>query len=626
MDFRLSSGSEINKRPRSNSLENEHNRVSDERRETENRTHRVWGGLMEWFDTTSRDEAQASLLGVYSNVKTEFEKLECYFRLEELAGADQKMNFVSSRSMLGRMEFRIHTGDENPPSLVMSTAATHALKTLFKLTSEDMTPVAALRQALTHTKAVAELVETARRERSGTLDILGCRFMLFLPALPGSLKSLNIPEAQILTSLPDLPESVEQLSLGDNRLIEVLPPFPRHLTDLMLTSYRALSILPGLPATVETVYLRDCPNLIHISSLVSAEALTSLTIWGCDRLSYLPSLPDSLEELDLTGSTALPDDIPLPEGLGFYANAAGLDDRPDDDLEGVAERYCADAGKSREYIEKFRASWATVEAMPLYQSFEVLLDRLADDDLLDLVSPLDVVEVMEEVITSPLARELIFEQAQTADQDCQDRPLVIFNTVQSLARFSKLQREGAPGEDVFALAEGMLKMALLDEATSHVMLMQWREGRRTGNDDNDGPNLSEALEVQLELRRVLGLELKLPFQAQSLYSEELAYINDDDRSFAFAYVEERMNNVEQKTQGLLAVPMWRFHMENICSAEIKLVCDKYERLQDELETENEGGRLTEQDYIERYNELARSRQTEIDQVIIEGTMARMPKP
>jgi hypothetical protein len=438
------------------------------------------------------------------------------------------------------------------------------------------------------------------------LDLTGCASLASLPdTLPASLKELDLTDCASLASLPDtLPASLTRLTLIDCISLAALPDnLPAALPSLNLSGCLSITALPNnLPELLESLNLSRCISLTTLPDTLPG-SLTELNLSGCRSLIALPDhLPESLLDLDLTGCTLLQEAAPRP-ALAFSS---------------IQEFWYKHAERSEADIQRLNDAWEAIEQEDFYKPFESLLQRLSADAL--QVRAYDVAEVIEEVVGSPEIRKLIFDQTQSADQNCEDRPLTIFNTIQSLARFSKLQRAGAPETKILALAEGMLKTALLDEATALVMKKQWTEQRRSSNQRNDGPNMSETLEVQLELRRVLGEELKLPFRVlNSLYSQGIARLDPSDKLFAKQYVNDTMGNPDQKYQGLIATPMWRTHMQDACRTDIEKIDKKYEDMQDRLETDNEQGGLTEQQYIERYSQLARERQADIDHVMIEKT-------
>ncbi|MFA5489993.1 MAG: hypothetical protein WC284_12355, partial [Candidimonas sp.] len=142
-----------------------------------------------------------------------------------------------------------------------------------------------------------------------------------------------------------------------------------------------------------------------------------------------------------------------------------------------------------------------------------------------------------------------------------------------------------------------------------------------GNDnrENPGPNLSEALEVQLELRRALGDELGLPFAANSRYSEGMAQLNDSDKQFVTQFVQARMADMDSRISGLISIPMWAFYVKQQCQVELEAIYDKYWNLLERLEDEKE--RLNSQEYDEGYRQLKAAREAEINGVLFMRTRA-----
>jgi hypothetical protein len=622
-----------NQRHRLLSMEIEHDRVAGEWRDSQNRARQSWGEMKHWFCDTNHDEAQTCLFDLYSTDETEWKKLESFSRLRELAGEDYKTNFsvvqdsesdclfwiflgvqrctepldsldVVSSELDGAINIRtlpLHLSYETSLALKGLLEPNELLEdVLIKLGLTDF--FEALKEAFRQTNEVSALIQAARENSDGEIEIElendAYPLVLFLPPLPDSLTGLRIPDGHLLTKLPDLPESLEHLVVCGSAWLQALPDFPPRLKGLVLADSTTLVALPNLPNTLEDLYLDGCESLETLPPL--PETLTALSVEGCLNLSVEYSQ--------------------LPSGLKSYTDQAGTEH----DLSRGApiaptphEVWYSLAGRSESDIDALKESWSAVKNTPFYKSFESLLHRLLEDDFEGLVSADDMVEVINEVIESSVARKLIFQEAQTAGQDCHDRPLVIFNTVQSLARFNRLQRESAPVEEVLALAEGMLKLALLDEATGHVMTRQWREGRRSSNRDNSGPNVSEALEVQLELRRALGDELALPFKANSLYSYLFATLSEHDRQFAKQFVQDRMADMAGRISGLISIPMWGFYVKQQCQTELEAIDEKYGSLLERLEDEKE--RLNSQEYDDKCRQIQAAREAEIDGVLYEHT-------
>ncbi len=605
-----------NKRQRSLSSEMEHDRIAGERRESENRAHRAWGCVMDWFHDANREEAQTCLFELYSDAKTDLEKLDSFCRLRELAGEDHKTSFQRGDNRGVCFSFEIDLGAQRGTvPLNLSGETGDVLDSLFD-SRQDLSYFEALEEAFGQTKEVSALIQEAHENRSTVIDLSAYPLVLSLPALPDSLEELEIPEGPLLTRLPDLPASLKHLTLSEFDLMENLPDLPPYLESLFLTECNAIVRLPALPTTLLMLYTNHCSSLESLPQLPSGGNFHTLSVVACESLRELPELPETLRELDITECSVALEDIRRPLGLQVYIGTDGRLLSPAV-VSNPHEVWYSRAGRSDSDIDALKESWSTVENAFFYQSFESLLRRLMDDKVKSFVSASDVAEVIQEVISSSEVRELIFEEAQTADQDCHDRPLVIFNTVQSLARFNRLQRENAAPEELLALAEGMLKLALLDEVTGRVMTKQWADSRRTGNSDNNGPNVSEALEVQLELRRVLGDELALPFKVSSLYSSAIADLNEQDMQFAKKFVQDRMNNIDDKIAGLISLPMWKLYMKQQCQAELKVLGDNYGNLLEQLE--NDLGRLNSQAYDVKSRQLQAAREAEINEILSKRT-------
>ena len=483
------------KRLRSSTSEDEYGRAADERFDTGRRANRAWGAVMDWFRDSDRAEAYTCFSDLYSGSKKDMDRLESFCLLRELAGENYKDRFSDSASQDGIRIYTIDMDGAGSLRLELSQETSAVLTALFAepggANEYDL-----LKQAFTQTRAVAQRVRDAQDSRCTTLDLSDYPLVLSLPSLPDSLEELTTDSCDLLTALPDLPDSLTDLFLEDCHLLRTVPALPPALQALKLLGGGLLTELPDLPNSLTTLWLDDCHLLKALPALPLEGDFYSLSLSRCHSLTELPTLPESLEELNLTGCS---EDLRYPSlraSILMFWNIDG--DRIDFRfVSPYQEAWYERAGKSSADIGQLRHSWAEIESAKFYGSFKSLLSRLGEDTLKDHLQPSDVVEVIEEVVESSTDRAMIFEEAQSAEQDCHDRPLRIFNTVQSLARFSRLQRENAPAADIFRLAEGMLKTALLDEATIPLMWKQWEEGRRTGNEGqgNAGPNLLEALEV-----------------------------------------------------------------------------------------------------------------------------------
>lgn len=280
------------------------------------------------------------------------------------------------------------------------------------------------------------------------------------------------------------------------------------------------------------------------------------------------------------------------------------------------EAWYKKAGKTSKEIASLKVAWSAVKNEPYYAAFESLLRRLGNNVLKESVFPSDVVDIIVEVLESPSIRRQIFEMAQSADGDCHDRPLTIFNTIQSLARFSKLQREGASIAEIFSLADGMLKTALLDEVTFPLMTAQWKEGRRSANELGNGPNATEALEVQLALRHELGKTLNLPFKVNKPLYASIAGLTEQDKNLAIEYVKNTMDDLSKKMEAFIAMPMFLSYSQKMYDIEIKEIEARYAPLQEKLEDEALQGQWSSEVYNERCRQLVKDREAEINQLLM----------
>jgi len=323
-----------NQRHRSLSMEMEHDRVADERRDSQNRARQSWGEMKHWFCNTNQDEAQTCLFDLYSTDETEWKKLESFSRLRELAGEDYKTNFsvvqdsesdclfwiflgvqrctepldsldVVSSALDGAINIRtlpLHLSYETSLALeALMEPHGEVRDTLIKLKLDCFFD--ALKEAFRQTKEVSALIQAARESSVEEFYLeKGYPLVLFLPPLPDSLTVLDIPEGLLLTKLPDLPESLEYLSVCINDLLETLPDLPPRLLGLTLSGCYAITELPDLPNTI-----------------------TQLFVDGCEALETLPLLPETLQELSVDGCRNLSVVYSqLPSGLKSYTDKAGI--------------------------------------------------------------------------------------------------------------------------------------------------------------------------------------------------------------------------------------------------------------------------------------------------------------
>ncbi len=642
----------------------------------------VWAKAADWFCDTRREQAKALLFELMSDATDGGKKADCFRRLRELAASGFTDRFQISSNYVERGEdySLCLDGQENG---IRFTVQGDYLKKLKEW--EDAAPPGEFRTEVANQLQHAYLIKAQVFVLDGesitslpelpdslqTLHIGRCTALGSLPEQwPASLSELYVWRCPALDSLPEhWPASLQTLRIRDCEALASLPEhWPASLQELRITYCDVLASLPEhWPASLRVFRIGDCPELdslpeywpasLQVLRIEGCEAFVSLpehwpaslqalriddcealeslpgrwpaslqTVWieGCEALASLPAhWPDSLQRIYVGHCevlSALPERAPASLSRLIIWRCPKLEEF-DSAFLPAQDWWYFRAGALQDDLALFRRSWEAIVNEDDYPSFQALLDRLRGEPLVNYVKPLDVVEVIKGVIESNVARAQILEQSQSAAQNCEDRPLTIFNTVQSIARFSRLQHEQAPVAELLGLAEGMLKTALLDEATIPVMRKQWEEGRRFGNDnrENPGPNLSEALEVQLELRRALGDELGLPFVANSRYSEGMAQLNDSDKQFVTQFVQARMADMDSRISGLISIPMWAFYVKQQCQVELEAIYDKYWNLLERLEDEKE--RLNSQEYDEGYRQLKAAREAEINGVLFMRTRA-----
>ena len=237
------------------------------------------------------------------------------------------------------------------------------------------------------------------------------------------------------------------------------------------------------------------------------------------------------------------------------------------------------------------------------------------------------------MVQSPATRPLLFAAAFEAAQDCHDRVLLIFDNIRALAKASALQRMGASEKEILDLAKGMVKQALLDEAVPRVMTQQWMDNRRHGNGVTDetgaianngrgtGPNMGEALEVQLALRHQLGHTLDLPFLVNQMLYESYAHLSKKDKILATDYVNAEMGNQMGVIDRLVTQPVWVHYVTQRFAEEVQSIKVSYTQTMEDFETANDKGfiKLSESDYVGQVNQLALDLTDDILQLLKDKT-------
>jgi Ca2+-binding RTX toxin-like protein len=458
------------------------------------------------------------------------------------------------------------------------------------------------------------------------LTLSDCLGLTGLPHLPSGVLQLDISGVRSLSILGRLPDRLHFLRLSDAPALNVLPALPSSLVSLALSGCTALPLLPALPMQITRLVLVDCTALTTLPDLPAN--LQELDLSGCRSLIALPEVrPAFLRMLDLTGCIALP--ATLPDWVATVAVVSR--NRPIEPAASPFEYWLRQGGKTAAEIAPLDADWTRVRASPGGSAFEAMLRRIAEPAVrAQIKHPAQVVEVIEEVLQSSQARHMIFAAARDADCDCHDRPLVRFNDIQIMARGSLLLRNGRDETALLELVRGAYRQSLLDETVMVVMRKQWGEPidprlplsaanrRRQSNAAGDGPNVAEALEVQLALRHYLGRALNLPFAAGGLYIG-IAALNIDDLKFALRHVGKRFADLGAMVDGVLAQPLWRQFLESRHADALARVSAQYEQEGQSLETRQaslaESERLTDQAYKDCYDDIGRRREAALNHVL-----------
>lgn len=270
--------------------------------------------------------------------------------------------------------------------------------------------------------------------------------------------------------------------------------------------------------------------------------------------------------------------------------------------QGLNQQWIEAARKS---IAHFDQKWEKLKGIEGFNAFETVLKRLPKND----ITTSEIVEVITFVLHSPDICRLVFLAAQGADVRCYAHLLTIFNTAQGLVKFSKLfnshgedatpmhesamtalspnlspasGREGrseplrdfhvnanANQQEILDLALSMIRQNLLDETTLPIMRQQWSEGRRVCNGEGTGPNVNEALEVQLALRHQLAAHLSLPFPIRNpMRATDIAKLNCSDKEFAIDFVHMHMSDQDQIIDALISLPVWQLYLERVLSKKL----------------------------------------------------------
>lgn len=352
------------------------------------------------------------------------------------------------------------------------------------------------------------------------------------PEVPLCFEDLDI------SSLPNcLPEGLEALLCKNCPRLTALPArVPVSLVGLLLENCTVLSSLKLYPQ-LNFLILDHCPVLQAVDELPGA--LEILTVTQCPMFNSLPArLPEAFQRLTLDAGA----EITLPDTLLGHAGLQISGYR----FENIALGWFRRAGLDEDMCRQKLAALASRAIEEGYPQFISLLNRLYGEPVTE-VDANAVVGVIEAVITDDKACRWIFAESERADHDCHARPLLILNTVGSLAKVGMLAKTagGDPGAWINA-CKSLLKERLLDEIVPHVH-------RRSVARRFAGWNQNEMLPMQRELRQRLADELGLLFRDSGQLQQLLS---SDDVKFAADYVKNAMADDVWVVEGLISLPVW----------------------------------------------------------------------
>ncbi|MBK6753977.1 MAG: T9SS type A sorting domain-containing protein [Flavobacteriales bacterium] len=147
------------------------------------------------------------------------------------------------------------------------------------------------------------------------LDVQRNQAVTSLPALPNELRHMNVSQTDI-PALPVLPDSLIYLSCGSNLHLAVLGPLPAGLKELHVTTVvPLLPDLPALPPTLEVLEYGGATLGSIIPPLPST--LRELLLNNLANVTSIPALPAGLERLQATYMNNVPQLPPLPSSLTY---------------------------------------------------------------------------------------------------------------------------------------------------------------------------------------------------------------------------------------------------------------------------------------------------------------------
>ena len=147
------------------------------------------------------------------------------------------------------------------------------------------------------------------------LDVQRNQAVTALPSLPNELRHMNVSQADI-PALPVLPDSLIYLSCGSNLHLALLGPLPAGLKELHVTTVvPLLPDLPALPPTLEVLEYGGATLGSIIPPLPST--LRELLLNNLANVTSIPALPAGLERLQATYMNNVPQLPPLPASLTY---------------------------------------------------------------------------------------------------------------------------------------------------------------------------------------------------------------------------------------------------------------------------------------------------------------------
>lgn len=444
-----------------------------------------------------------------------------------------------------------------------------------------------------------------------------------------ALQYLNLSRSLLMT-LPDTLGrlvNLQHLNLSRTLLAE-LPKTIGNLSrlrqfNLARTFIETLPLTIGYLSHLEHLHLANTPLTSLPDSMGQLLTLYKLNL----SRTLIKTLPDTMHDLlhlrwldvSYTGLLAWPDWVDtLPALQHLNIKHTQIEMSP---IKSVLSWYKR-AGVPEEegwrwYLFDFvRERYANC-FLTLLHCLEKVYDQGINDIFSKQVFAQHVVRVLREMGCDAVLRRSALEIIGEEDADCEDRKLLTFNTIQSIVHSHVLQREAQTNKTDVTVKElqlslGMFRQSLLDEAALRVMQKQWEENRRTSNDEGTGPNLQEALEVQLALRCALGEVLKLPFPVKGMLYGKVAGLTSADIELAKTWVEQEGSDPKRQVRGLLAQPVWRKYLEDVFREKIDIVQQPFSEAMRKIDEDKEKETISNQVYLAQVTVIAADRTRAIE--------------